>query len=74
MACVSPNGELTPSGRSILEALATPRDAQALADATGLPLYRARSGLREFIEAGLAVESDGQYTVSALGRERLGSS
>jgi len=71
MPCVTATGELTTSGRTILEALVTPRDAQALADATGLPLFRARASLREVVEAGLAEEKEGSYVATARGRERL---
>ncbi len=71
MPCVTATGELTPSGRSILEALALPRDAQALAEATGLPLFRARASLREFVEAGLVEEREGAYVISGAGMEKL---
>ncbi len=73
MPCVTATGELTPSGRSILEALAHPRDAQALAEATGLPLFRARASLREFVEAGLVEEREGTYEATDRGRKLLGA-
>ncbi len=72
MPCVTPTGELTPSGRSILEVLVQPRDVQWIADATGLPVFRTRAALREFLEAGLAREAEpGRFAATERGREKL---
>ncbi len=71
MPCVTPTGELTPSGRGILEVLVLPRDVEWIADATGLPVFRTRAALREFVEAGLAEEYAGRFRATALGMERL---
>jgi len=71
MACVTPRGELTPSGRGILEVLLRPVDVDGIARATGLPVFRARAALREFLEAGLAAEDAGRYAATPLGLERL---
>ncbi len=71
MPCVTPTGELTPSGRTILEVLLEPAAPERIAEATGLPLFRTRAALREFVEAGLAHEEDGRYAATDLGRNRL---
>ncbi len=72
MPCVTPSGELTPSGRTILEVLLEPAAPERIAEATGLPLFRTRAALREFVEAGLAREVDsGRYAATDLGRKRL---
>ncbi len=71
MPCVTPTGELTPSGRSILEVLARPLTVQEIAAATGLPVFRTRAALREFVGAGLAEERDGRFQATPRGLERL---
>ncbi len=52
MPCVTPTGELTPSGRSILEVLVQPRDVQWIADATGLPVFRTRAAASSCVRGG----------------------
>jgi hypothetical protein len=58
VACVNPDGTLSPSGRKLLSRLPA-RDAaegmshDALGDSTGLPLFRVRASLRELLVAGL---------------------
>jgi len=71
VACVTPHGELTPSGRTILELLVEPADVERISRATGLPVFRTRAALREFLEAGLAREMDGRFAATELGLERL---
>ena len=55
MACISPDGKPTGAGTRMLRALkagwGTPEE---IAQEAGLPLFRVRGGLREFVEAGLA--------------------
>jgi len=46
MACVNADGTLSTSGRAMLDALAATKTASEVASATGLPLFRVRSGLR----------------------------
>jgi DNA-binding IclR family transcriptional regulator len=71
MACVTASGALTPSGHTLLQALTAPATAPELAAATGLPLFRIRAALREFVEAGLAEERDGAFGATATGLARL---
>ena len=62
MACVSADGTLTASGRAILEAVQQPASAEEVAEVTGLPLYRIRSGLREMAAAGMVTEESGRFS------------
>ncbi len=65
MACVRPDGRPTESGVKMLKVIATaPMTPEEVAQATGLPLFRVRSGLREMVPAALALESDGTYWAS----------
>ncbi|HEX9105638.1 MAG TPA: hypothetical protein VF832_00385 [Longimicrobiales bacterium] len=64
-------GELTASGRTILEVLVQPLAVEDIAQATGLPSFRTRAALREFLGAGLAEEEGGRFRATARGLERL---
>jgi predicted transcriptional regulator len=71
MPCVKPDGSLEPLARAILRALARPRCADEIVDELRVPLYRVRSTLREIVEAGLAVEAEGQFCRTPAGEERV---
>ncbi|MEJ5314979.1 MULTISPECIES: hypothetical protein [Anaerolinea] len=72
MACVNPDGTLTPSALAVLKAVKqAPQTAEALAALVGLPLFRVRSSLRELREAGLLIESGGVYHLTPQGEETL---
>ena len=74
MACISPDGKPTESGTKMLHALKSGLgSAEEIARATGLPLFRVRSGLRELTQAGLANQKDDNYELSSKGVELLGS-
>ena len=64
MACVNPDGTLTPSARKILEALTSASRPEAIAVATGVPLFRVRSSLRELEAAGLVRTGPEGYTLT----------
>lgn len=64
MACVSADGTLTASGRAILDAVRQPASAEEVAQTTGLPLYRVRSGLREMAAAGIVAEESGRFSAT----------
>jgi len=72
MPCVSPDGKPTSTGLATLKAIsggaASPKE---IADATGQPLFRVRSGLRELAGAGLLVASDDKYSLTAEGKRVL---
>ena len=70
MACVNSDGTLTSSATAILRAIRSPGTPQQVAEATGLPLFRVRSGLREMVDAQMATESEGAYQATPLGAEK----
>jgi predicted transcriptional regulator len=70
MACISPDGMPTASGFRILRALkdglGTPEQISANAH---VPLFRARSGLRDMEAFGLVSVQGGKYKLEPKGRE-----
>ena len=72
MPCVSPDGKPTESGLQMLAALkagnVSPED---ISTATGMALYRVRSGIRDMVAAGYAAEKDGSYTLTDQGSAAL---
>ena len=74
MACISADGKPTESGTKMLRALKSgSRSAEEIAKNAGLPLFRVRSGLREMVQAGLAIEKGEKYELSSKGAELLGT-
>ena len=72
MACVSPDGKPTESGTKMLRSLkAGAKLPENVAEDTGLPLFRVRSGLRELAQAGYANSKDDKYEISPKGVELL---
>lgn len=67
MACISADGTLTESARRMLQAVQTPATPEEVAQSTGLPLFRVRSGLRELAQAGLVAETEGRYQITEAG-------
>ncbi len=72
MACVNGDGTLTIVARQMLAALATVDGAEGVRVATGLPMYRVRSGLREMVDAGLVeVVGENRYLLTDRGRRMI---
>jgi predicted transcriptional regulator len=72
MACVSPDGKSTESGTKILRSLKSgSKLPENVAEDTGLPLFRVRSGLRELAEACYANSKGDKYEISPKGVELL---
>jgi len=72
MACVSPDGKPTESGAKMLRSLkAGAKLPENVAEDTGLPLFRVRSGLRELAQAGYANSKGDKYEISPKGVELL---
>lgn len=71
MACINPDGTVTPSARNILRATQSPLTPAGIAAATGLPLYRIRSSLRELVQAALLREDGEVYAVTEAGKKHL---
>lgn len=72
MACISPDGKPTESGTKMLRALKSGLgSAGEIAQSTGLPLFRVRSGLRELLQAGLANQKNDKYEITDEGTKLL---
>jgi predicted transcriptional regulator len=72
MACVNPDGTLTASAVAMLRAMRAPSTAEQIAAATALPLFRVRSGIREIVENGLAVQESGVFRLTSEGERKVG--
>lgn len=70
MACVNADGTITPTAKALLQSLETPRGAEEIAAALGLPLFRVRSSLRELAEAGLVAAEGDHYRTTEEGRKK----
>jgi DNA-binding IclR family transcriptional regulator len=71
VACVNPDGTVTPSAMAILAALRSADTAELIAPLAGLPLFRVRSALRELVAAGLVTIDDGRHRLTDAGLARL---
>lgn len=67
MACINPDGTLTPTAKSVIIALKKKRTPFELAQVTNLPIYRIRSTIRELIKAGLVLETNGKFQITENG-------
>lgn len=68
MPCVSADGKPTKSGIEMLSALKSGAStSDALSGATGMPLFRVRSGLRELVNAGFVKQVDDKYQLTPEG-------
>jgi predicted transcriptional regulator len=69
---VSPDGKPTSSGMALLKSLKnetlSPDD---IANKTGQPLFRVRSGLRELKNAGFVEEAEDKYRLSKTGETAI---
>lgn len=71
MACINPDGTVTPSARSILRAAQAPLTPAEIAAATSLPLYRIRSSLRELVQASLLREDGERFVLTETGKTHI---
>jgi predicted transcriptional regulator len=72
MACISPDGKPTESGTKMLRALKSGLgSAEEIAQGSGLPLFRVRSGLRELTQAGLANQKNNKYEITDKGAKLI---
>ncbi|PWH19351.1 MAG: hypothetical protein DDG59_03360 [Anaerolineae bacterium] len=72
MACINPDGTLTPTALQVLKAAEQPKTAAELAQAVALPLYRVRSSLRELVGSGFLKEEGERFVLTEAGRAKLG--
>ena len=70
MACVNPDGTISPSAKALLKSLETPLGADEVSGRLGQPLFRVRSSLREMVEAGLVVVHGDKYQASEEGKKK----
>jgi hypothetical protein len=71
MACIQPDGHLTRCGENMLLALWRPASPEKVSMECWVPLFRARSAIREFLAAKL-IHKDGEaYVISSEGIARL---
>lgn len=71
MACINPDGTLSPSAKAVVMALQSASTLPALAQMVNLPLYRLRSSLRELLEAEWLTEENGVYGLTDKARKQL---
>jgi len=74
MACVNPDGTLSPSAKDLLKGLETPLSAEEVSRRLGQPLFRVRSSLREMVEAGLVVAKEDKFQASEEGKKKIQAS
>lgn len=68
MPCISSDGKPTASGMQMLQALkSNTLSAEEVADKTGQPLFKVRSGLRELKNAGFIDEKDEKFSLTTTG-------
>jgi len=68
MPCVSADGKPTKSGIEMLSALKSGASTpDALSGATGMPMFRVRSGLRQLVNAGFVKQVDDNYQLTPEG-------
>jgi predicted transcriptional regulator len=72
MPCVSPDGKPTSSGITLLKSLKSKAlFPEEIANETGQPLFRVRSGLRELMGVGFVEEEAGKYKLTKNGEAML---
>jgi type II secretory ATPase GspE/PulE/Tfp pilus assembly ATPase PilB-like protein len=67
MGCINVDGTLTRSGKLILSALHTPMTPEEAARETGVPLFKVRSSIREFLAARLVQAADDKFQTTLDG-------
>ena len=69
---MSPDGKPTKTGLATLSSIKTGASSpKEIADATGQPLFRVRSGLRELVNAGFVELSEEKYLLTDEGEKIL---
>jgi len=69
MPCIGPDGNPTVTGKKVLSALKAGKSTpEAVAEESGVALFRVRSGLRSLVQAGMAeLSQDGSYKITEKG-------
>jgi hypothetical protein len=71
VACIQPDGTLSPSGELILLALYRPGGAEDAARESGVELFLVRAGIREFLQAGLLESVGDKFQLTDKGVKAL---
>jgi hypothetical protein len=71
MACINADGTLTRSGELILLALKNPCTPEEAARDTGLPLFKVRSAVREFLAVRLVERTGEEYRATDAGLAKV---
>ncbi len=71
MGCINATGTITRSGELILLALRNPMTPEEAAKETGVPLFKVRSGIREFLAARLVQAADDKFQTTPAGLVRI---
>lgn len=72
LPCVSLDGKPTKTGLATLKSIQTGASSpKEIADVTGQPLFRVRSGLRELVNAGFVELSEEKYELTDEGEKIL---
>ena len=71
MACIKPDGTLTGCGEHLLLAMWNPATPEEVAGECKVPLFRVRSTIRQFLEAGLVERRGESYVISRKGIDRM---
>jgi predicted transcriptional regulator len=71
MACIQPDGLLTRCGEAVLLATWKPSTQEEVAKECRVPMFRIRSAIREFLQAGLLEKNGESYAITAEGVRKL---
>lgn len=71
MGCIQPDGLLTRCGEAVLLAAWKPATLEDVAKECRVPMFRVRSAMREFFQAGLVERKGDFYVITAEGVKKL---
>ena len=71
MACIQSDGSLTRCGELLLLAMWEAATPEEVAKDCGVPLFRVRSAIREFVGAGLIAKKGDAYALTPKGVQRM---
>ncbi|OGF67651.1 MAG: hypothetical protein A2Y62_05975 [Candidatus Fischerbacteria bacterium RBG_13_37_8] len=71
MACINADGTLSGAGRFILSSIDKPITDLELSQKIGLPLFRIRMSIREFLDAGYISQDGDKYIITERGKAKI---
>ena len=72
MPCVSPDGKPSETGIVTLKAVQAGADTpEKVQEATGNPMFKVRSGLRDLVDAGFLELKGGKYSLTETAQDAL---